>query len=89
MSDAAKFLLTLGVVAGIFYLATRGKKTKSSAWQVFPTAAEPDGTGVNFNPAFVSTAASPDPVFTGEPETGNGGGCVPKKRKGCGGCGGC
>jgi hypothetical protein len=73
MNDGFKTVLVLGLLGGAFYLAARhGKHFRANPFAgIQPGDAEPSGTGVNFNPAFVSTAASQEPLVTGEPETGN------------------
>jgi hypothetical protein len=98
VNDTAKVALILLAMSGLFYIAARrGKHPRGNNpfSRIQPGDAEPAGTGVNFNPAFVSTAATPDVLVTGEPETGNivtGAICAtarvmkPKKTKcGCGG----
>jgi hypothetical protein len=83
MKDNTKLVLIVVVMFGVLYLAVRQKKAGSSAWASFPTAAEPDGTGVNFNPAFASTAATNDVLVTGEPDNPPGTCGVGRRKKSC------
>lgn len=73
MNDWAKTFVVAAVLVTAVYFATRvGKRMPASPWsKVQPGDAEPAGVGANFNPAFISTAASSEPLITGEPETGN------------------
>jgi len=72
VSDLAKVVLILAAISGGLYLATRSGKRRHSAWsKVQPGDEEPAGTGVDFNPAYVSTAATSNVLVTGEPESGN------------------
>jgi hypothetical protein len=72
MDETVKVALVIAVFAGVLYFAAkRQPKSRHSAWKTFPSVAEPDSTGINFNPAFQSTAATGAVLVTGEPDTGS------------------
>jgi hypothetical protein len=88
VNNTLKVALLIAGLVGVTYVAARHrKKNRHSAWKKFTSAAEPDNTGINFNPAFVSTAATPDVLVSGEPDTGAiNPGCFSRqsKKSGCG-----
>jgi len=89
MDDVLTSVLILAAMAGALYLATRRRKAPVSAWNKLPSAAEPAGTGVDWRPAFESTAATSSPLITGEPETGTiltGSICPPAAQRPAKGC---
>lgn len=74
MSDLSKSVLIAGGIVLALWLVTHtynSQRRVASPWQSIPANKEPVGTGNNWNPAFVSTAATSDPLVTGEPEDGN------------------
>jgi hypothetical protein len=94
MSDTLKVILILGGITTGLLIVTHTKKRRGGKpfAEIQSGDAEPAGTGIDFNPAFVSTAATQSPLVTGEPETGNivtAGICAtantmrPKQRGGC------